>query len=285
MDIWRIRPAGGSPERITSHNSRVAYPTFVDKRTLLYTSREADGSGPWLYGIDVERRVPHRLMLGPEQYTSIAATPDGRRLVATVASPEANLLRVPILKGMVEESCASRIPLRAGRVLSPRIGPNYMLYLSSKGGEDGIWKLMHGTPVELWRGSLGRVLPGPAIAPDGSRIAFTAQKGGRLKLYLMDSEGTSTSVIALAASLNVPGGSGLAPRWQVAYGASRSGQGHRRAFPGSLGGRAAGSTRRRTGHESRLVSGWKPPGLFRSRGRHSLSFESSNSGRETACHT
>ena len=26
MDIWRIRPAGGSPERITSHNSRVASP-------------------------------------------------------------------------------------------------------------------------------------------------------------------------------------------------------------------------------------------------------------------
>ena len=74
MDIWRIRSTGGSPERITSHNSRVAHPTFLDPRTLLYTSREADGSGPWLYGIDVERRVPHRISFGVEQYTSISAT-------------------------------------------------------------------------------------------------------------------------------------------------------------------------------------------------------------------
>jgi hypothetical protein len=28
MDIWRIRPTGGAPERITFHNSRVSYPTF-----------------------------------------------------------------------------------------------------------------------------------------------------------------------------------------------------------------------------------------------------------------
>jgi serine/threonine protein kinase len=30
LDIWRIRPSGGTPERITWHNSRVIYPVFVD---------------------------------------------------------------------------------------------------------------------------------------------------------------------------------------------------------------------------------------------------------------
>ena len=101
MDIWRIRATGGSPERITYHNSRVAHPTFLDRRTLLYTSRDADGSGPWLYGIDVERRVPHRISFGVEQYTSIAADREGRRLVASVANPDANLWGVPILGGIV----------------------------------------------------------------------------------------------------------------------------------------------------------------------------------------
>jgi hypothetical protein len=33
MDIWRIRAAGGSAERVTSHDSSVAYPVFVDERT------------------------------------------------------------------------------------------------------------------------------------------------------------------------------------------------------------------------------------------------------------
>ena len=210
MDIWRIRATGGTPERLTFHSSSVAHLTFLDKRTLLYTSSEADRSGPWLYAIDVDRRVPHRISFGVERYTSIAATPDGRRLVASVANPETNIWRVPISAGIVEESGVSRIPLPAVRSLSPRIGPNYMLYLSSKGGDDGIWKMANGTAVELWNGSLGRVLAGPAIAPDGRRIAFTAQKSGRNRLYYMNSDGTS--VTEVAASLNVRG----TPSWPPA---------------------------------------------------------------------
>jgi serine/threonine protein kinase/Tol biopolymer transport system component len=210
MDIWRIPSTGGSPERITFHNSRVAHLTFLNQRTLLYTSTEADGSGPWLYGIDIDRRVSHRISFGVERYTSIAATSDGRRLVASVANPEANIWRVPISAGIVEESGTSRITLPTVRGLSPRIAPNYMLYLSSKGGDDGIWKLVNGAAVELWSGSLGRVLVGPAIAPDGRRIAFTARKNGRNRLYYMNSDGTS--VTELAPSLNVRG----APSWPPA---------------------------------------------------------------------
>jgi serine/threonine protein kinase/Tol biopolymer transport system component len=207
MDIWRIRSTGGSPERITFHNSQVAHLTFLNSRTLLYTSREADGSGPWLYGIDVDRRVPHRISPGVERYTSIAATSDGRRLVATVANPDAHIWRVPISTGIAEESNVSRITLPTVRGLSPRMGPNYMLYLSSTVGDDGIWKQATGEAVELWNGSLGRVLVGPAIEPNGRRIAFTAQKSGRSKLYLMNSDGTG--VTELAPSLNVRG----APSW------------------------------------------------------------------------
>jgi Tol biopolymer transport system component len=35
LDIWRIRPAGGPPERITSHMGRVSHPVLLDRRTLL----------------------------------------------------------------------------------------------------------------------------------------------------------------------------------------------------------------------------------------------------------
>ena len=207
MDIWRIRPTGGTAERITFHSSRVAYPTFLNERTLLYIARAEDGTGPWLYGMDVERRIPHRVSLGVERYTSIAASADGRRLVATVANPDATLWRVPISDRAVEESAAWRIALPTVRGLSPRIGPGYLLYLSSKGGNDGVWKFADGTAVELWSGSHGRVLEGAAISPDGRRIAFTARRGGRNRLYLMSANGTG--VIELAHSLNVRG----APAW------------------------------------------------------------------------
>jgi hypothetical protein len=59
LDIWRIRPAGGPTERITSHNGPVTYPVFLDRRTLLYLASDADGSGPWPYSMDVEYRIPH----------------------------------------------------------------------------------------------------------------------------------------------------------------------------------------------------------------------------------
>ena len=65
LDIWRIPSAGGTPERITTHNAYVSHPVMLDRRTLMYLASDADGSGPWLYSLDVEHRIPHRLTLPP----------------------------------------------------------------------------------------------------------------------------------------------------------------------------------------------------------------------------
>ena len=58
MDVWRVPSSGGTAERLTFHNSSVAYPVFIDDGTLLYRATAEDGSGPWLYALDVER-APH----------------------------------------------------------------------------------------------------------------------------------------------------------------------------------------------------------------------------------
>ena len=96
MDIWRIRPTGGIPERITHHDSRVTHPVFVGAQTLAYLASDADGSGPWLHTLDVRRRVPHRVSVGLESYSSLAATTDGRRLVASLTRRQGALWRLPI---------------------------------------------------------------------------------------------------------------------------------------------------------------------------------------------
>ena len=210
MDVWRIRPDGGDAERLTFHDSRVSHLTFLNARTLLYVARAEDGTGTWLYGMDVERRVPQRISFGVEQYTSVAASGDGRRLVATVANPDTTLWRVPISERAAEEAAARRVPLPTARGVSPRIGPGYLLYLSSKGGNDGLWKLAEGAGVELWGAPLGRVFEGAAVSPDGRRVALTARKGGRNRLYLMNPDGTG--VAELAGSLSIRG----APAWPPA---------------------------------------------------------------------
>jgi hypothetical protein len=52
----------------------VAYPAWLDARTLIYSATAEDGSGQWLYALDVEHRIPHRVSSGiAEQYLSVAS--------------------------------------------------------------------------------------------------------------------------------------------------------------------------------------------------------------------
>ena len=90
-DIWRIQPSGAGLERLTLHNSRVSYPVMLDRRTLVYLATDADGSGPWMYAVDVERRRPYRISSGLEAYSSLAGSADGSRLVATIANPRTSI--------------------------------------------------------------------------------------------------------------------------------------------------------------------------------------------------
>jgi Tol biopolymer transport system component len=126
-DIWRLRFPGGTPERITFHNARVTYPVFLNRRTLLYLATDRDGSGPWLYAVDVEGRVPYRVTSGVERHTSLAASADAARLVVTVANPKSSLWRVAISGETVAETGASRIAPPNGRGLCPRLGPDYLV--------------------------------------------------------------------------------------------------------------------------------------------------------------
>lgn len=171
-DIWRIRPSGAGLERITNHNARVSYPVLLDSRTLLYLATDADGSGPWLYGVDVERRTPHRLHAALESYTSLDASADGTRLIATVASPHTSLWRVS-LSGT--DAGTSRPVAVAADGAAPRLGADFLLYVSSRGAESGVWTLTHGTAREIWSGAPGSVVGAPAISPDARRIVFSVR--------------------------------------------------------------------------------------------------------------
>jgi Tol biopolymer transport system component len=212
LDIWRITPAGGSPERITSHNGIVSHPVLLDRRTLLYLATDSDGSGPWLYSMDVERRVPHRLTSGLDRYTSLAASADGRRLVVTHASAKRTLWRLRIADSPAEVSAAARISLTTNTGFSPRLGPDYLLYVSATGTTESIWKLANGTATELWSGQGARVFGGPAISPDGRYVAFSVRQNGRALLYVMQADGTNARIVT--NSLDLQGAPAWAPDGQ-----------------------------------------------------------------------
>ena len=144
---------GGAPERLTFHNARVSHPTFRDRRTLLYLATAEDGSGPWIYAMDVRRREPRRISFGVETYTSLAASLDGSRLVATWRTRRVRSGASPFRRAS-DTTVPRRITLPTVSGRSPRFGSNSLLYVSSKGESDGIWKLANGAAIELW--STGR---------------------------------------------------------------------------------------------------------------------------------
>jgi Tol biopolymer transport system component len=207
LDVWRVDPRGQGLERITSHSTRVTYPVLLNQRTLLYLASAPDGSGPWVYGMDVERRVAHRLTAGVEQYTSLAASADGRRVIATVSTPQRTLWRVPISDPSLSESTPLRITLTTGTGFAPRVGPNYLLYVASAGTGESIWKISGTAAMQLWAGSDARIMSAPAVSADGRFIAFSVRQRGQTLLYAMGSDGSRAHIVS--DSLELRG----APAW------------------------------------------------------------------------
>jgi Tol biopolymer transport system component len=203
-DIWRIQASGAGLERLTKHNSRVSYPVMLDRRTLLYLATDADGSGPWMYALDVERRVPRRISSGLESYTSLSASADGARLTATIANPHTSVWSMPLT-----EDGTGAPSLVSANAVTPRLGAGLMLYVSRRGERQGIWSLTHGATREIWSSAHARIVGGPSLAPDGRHVAFSVEEGERTVLYVMDNDGSN--IRALADSLALRGNPSWAP--------------------------------------------------------------------------
>jgi len=225
-DIWRLRVTGGEPERITFHESKVTSPALMDEGTLIYCATAEDGSGPWLYGMNLKQRAARRLSIGLEQYISVASSGEGRRLAAAVSNPSANLWTVPISREIAEEAAVSRVSMPSVRASVPVFGPDYLLYLSSKGGAEGLWRLKDSNAAELWSPSPGsRITAAPAIAADGRRICFSIRREKQTRLHVMTSDGTDLR--ALAESLDAIGSPSWSPdgKWIVVGGDDGKGKG------------------------------------------------------------
>jgi Tol biopolymer transport system component len=255
LDIWRISPVGGKPEQITFHSGRVSHPVLLDGHSLLYLASDPDGSGPWLYSMDVDRRIPHRLTFGPDHYTSLAASADGRRLVATLASPKRTLWRLPIAGSPTEISTPSRISLTTGTGFSPRLSPNYLLYVSANSTTASIWKLVNGTATELWTGHEARIVGAPAVSADGRRIAFSVAQNRQVLLYVMRDDGTNARVVT--NSLDLQGSPAWAPDGQSIISAAQD-HGVPRLFRVFLDGRSPSALVQ----DYSIDPAWAPDGSF-----------------------
>jgi len=225
MDIWRIPPSGGSPERLTYLNTSVTYLAILDQDTLVFIAPEQDGFGSWLWSLDVgslrtsggwwgkHRVIPRRIPTGLDQYTSVSASLNRGPIVATRANPTANLWSVPILDGrQAGEDTVMPLRVETERALSPRyarrsVSP-LLFYLSARGTGDRVWGFTT-TSFEITKGAEGPVFESPAPAPDGSRLAIVVKEAGRRHLAVMNQDGQGSQ--SLAMDINIQGAADWSP--------------------------------------------------------------------------
>ena len=230
MDLWRLRSSGGTPERLTTLRAPANFLAPLDSRTLLYVSRAEDRAGPWLWVLDVETKASRRVSWGLEQYTSVAASGDGRQIVATVARQTSTLWTVPILDGQADDSDAQRYPVTTVHALAPRFGGTSLFYLSAVGKGGRLWRFADGAAAEIWRGTEGTLSEPPAISPDGKQMTLVVSRQGRRQLTVVSIDGTNARTMVAPLVLQGATGQSTADwaqdgRWLMTGGSDERGPG------------------------------------------------------------
>jgi Tol biopolymer transport system component len=258
MNVWRVRSSGGTPEKLTALRAPINHLAPLSARSLLYVAPGDSRRGPWLWELDVPTKLTRRVSLGLEQYTSIAASADGRRLVATIADPVSSLWSVPIAESPANEESVRRVPVVHGRAGSPRLVGTSVFYLSARGSDAGLWRLHDGRTSEVWKDANRTLSDPPAISRDGRHVAVVVTQDGRRRVAIMSADGTGLRTLAPTLSIEgAPGASAVdwSPdgAWIVAGGVDAQGQG---LFKIPVNG--GSPVRLVTGHAANPV--WSPTG-------------------------
>jgi serine/threonine protein kinase len=179
MDVWKlpVEGIGGAPIRLTNHNARVSSPAVLDSQTLLYIATAPDSADQTLFALDLPSGVSRRITFGVQQYTSVSVGGDfnARRLALTVANPTSQVWTIPISDQVLDDSAATRVPVSTANAHGPRFVKGAIVYRSSRGGPEGLWKADNERATELWKATQGGLTTAPAVSPDGRSIAVVVR--------------------------------------------------------------------------------------------------------------
>ena len=196
MDIWRMRSSGEGREQLTEHPAPITFLAPISAHTLLFTAADEEGLGPWLWMLDVARKVTRRVSTGLEHYASVAVSANGRRLVATLDNPTAALWSISIGDTRAAKPTVTPYPAGTVRALAPRFSRTSLFYLSARGTADGLWRNENGQSFEIWNGANGALTDPPAVSRDGKRVAVAFRRDDRRRLAIMAADGSEQRFIA-----------------------------------------------------------------------------------------
>jgi dipeptidyl aminopeptidase/acylaminoacyl peptidase len=114
--------------------------------------------------------------------------------VATQAATRRTFWRLTD-QGATANAEPSRIRLTTGGGTSPRLGPDFIIYLSPQESGDAVWKQQGSASASIWTSPGARMLGAPSIDAEGRRVAFTVRENGRARLYVMNADGTDARAV------------------------------------------------------------------------------------------
>ena len=214
FDVWRVRPDGKDAEQLTHLGTDANFLAPLDARTVLFTARAEDMSGPWLWALDVETKTMRRVSTGLTTYTSVAASRDGQRIVVTTERPETALWTVPILDRQATDAdlrpyrINASSPLYATSLFAPRVAGSSLYVLNERGASNGLWRLdAWKEPKQVWSGLEGRLNEPAAVSPDGKHIVIVLREDSGRKLMSIAPDGSNRRTLTPAAFivLGTPG--------------------------------------------------------------------------------
>ena len=187
-------------------------------------------SGPWLWALDVETKVTRRVTSGLEHYTSVAASRDGRRVVADHGQPQRQPVARAAARSAGRGSRRPAVPLPsagAGAALRRDVA---LLPVGVTGAGDGLWRFQDGSAFEVRKAADDALSEPPAVSPDGTRVAIVVRQEGKRRLAIMSADGTSARTLAPSIEIFRFGGQGSADwspdgTWIVAGGSDAQGPG------------------------------------------------------------
>jgi len=209
---------------MTTANTDITSIATLDARTVLYVGRSENREGPWIWSLDTITKTRRRVSSGVERYSSVAASHDGRRIVATLDNTTTRLWSVP-LDRVSGERDAARYQPSTPDAFAPRFGGDALFYLSSTATGVGLFRSQAGIAAEIWKGSDGALSEAPAISRDGRHVALIVRRDGKQHLSIMLADGTDRR--ALAPAIDTQGTADWSPdgSWIVVGGNDRGGPG------------------------------------------------------------
>lgn len=125
---------------------------------------------------------------------------------------------------MADERESTPYAAAASRAWAPRFDREALLYLSSGGSGDGLWRAQSGKAVEIWKAAEGVLSDAVAVASDG-RVAVIARRRGRARLTIVSRDGAERR--SIADTIDVRGTVAWSPdgQWIVTAGRDSEGPG------------------------------------------------------------